>query len=137
MWLTTFYIRSFVGHLPCWEDEGFKLGSQMTPDDVLRWWNSECSCHGVTGEGRFQYDQSAVNSAVWMLKNIESLLVSFIWHQVNYKPFKLSAYSPRSIERAQRMNRWLVHTIGSVSTFSDCNRLMAKACRSYFMIRRT
>jgi len=64
------------------------------------------------------------------------------WHNqraidMAHAPFRLSAYSPRSMDRTQRMKRWFVHTMGSVSTVSDCTRLMASVCRSYFTMRNT
>lgn len=52
-------------------------------------------------------------------------------------PFKLSAYSPRSIDLAQRIKRLFVHTIGSLSSLSDCNLRNANPCLSYFSIRNT
>lgn len=64
------------------------------------------------------------------------------WHNqraidMPYAPFRLSAYSPRSMDRTQRMKRWFVHTMGSVSTVSDCTRRMARVCRSYLTMRNT
>ena len=44
-------------------------------------------------------------------------------------PLRLSAYSARSMDRAQRTHRKLVHTTGSVSTSSLCLRLSARTCQ--------
>jgi hypothetical protein len=51
-------------------------------------------------------------------------------------PLKLSAYSAKSMPRAQLIKRWLVHTRGSQSITSHCLRLSLMACRSYLIIRR-
>lgn len=52
-----------------------------------------------------------------------------------YLLLKLSANSPKSIDRTHRINRWFVQTIGSMFSLSDCKRRIANACRSYFISR--
>lgn len=47
---------------------------------------------------------------------------------------KLSANSPKSIDRTHLIKRWFVQMIGSIFSLSDCKRRIASAWRSYFII---
>lgn len=55
---------------------------------------------------------------------------------VYFSPFRLSANSPKSILWAHLINRWLVQTKGSASTFSHWCRLTAKAYNMNKTIRK-
>lgn len=131
LWMT-------VDWVPCWEDKGFKFGGQVSAYHMFRRWNSEGRRHRVTCEWGLQNHQGTVNPRIWWNSKNDYgryfLRCLFIFTKINIKkikfnitPFRLSAYSVRSMFLAHLMNLWLVQTRGSSSTCSHWCLLTARA----------
>lgn len=134
-----------VDWVPCWNDEGFELGGQVSSDHLFGRWYAQSCGHGVAGEGWLQHDQSTMHARVcvrnetkktlawnrnWKLKAWFDWFLNCQLKRLNFPklPFKFSAYSVRSMFLAHRMNLWFVQTSGSVSICSHWCLLTASAC---------